>query len=146
MNRQIKFRVWDTKNNEWCLGDDLITHERDEFISLEEIATQSTVGIIDNDDELATGLVWQQFTGLLDKNGREIYDGDILKYLRSEPNKIGVVSFERGAFVYSACVNGRGPIALWAFTVENGNIIALEVIGNIFEHPQLVVDSERKNG
>lgn len=84
-----------------------------------------------NDPQIAI----QQFTGLLDKNGREIYEGDIIKinsnYETEEPiESLGKVFFKDGYFMtdfHDASIR----IAL------KGNWL-VEVIGNIFENPELV--------
>ena len=68
-----------------------------------------------------------QFTGMLDKNGKEIYEGDII-YDSTLPKR-GAVSWIEGAgFNYEARVSDA-----------NGNIIG-EVIGNIHENPELLED------
>jgi len=73
---------------------------------------------------------WQQFTGLLDKNEKEIYEGDVVKRIgdfgtEQYPNKqecIEVVEFN------NACFN---PIC--EEPIEN-----FEIIGNIYENPELL--------
>lgn len=67
-----------------------------------------------------------QFTGLKDKNGKEIYEGDILEYVERDWNKLKDLTvrcdvvFEDGAFKPS-------------IDPENS-----EVIGNIYENPELL--------
>ncbi len=71
-----------------------------------------------------------QFTGLLDKNGKEIYDGDIRKetwYFTSEPrNGTQIMQWNEN----QAC-----------FEWEGDNIppfLGIEIIGNIYENPELI--------
>jgi hypothetical protein len=70
-----------------------------------------------------------QFTGLYDKNGKKIFEGDIVKLPLSK--KSCKVTFKSGGFV--------AEYGSYGFTVNNslygGN---LEVIGNIYDNPELV--------
>lgn len=66
-----------------------------------------------------------QFTGLLDKNGKEIYEGDLIQNDPiKEQGKPWVVEFTTGFF-------GAKGMALRA-------MIGIEVIGNIYENPELI--------
>ena len=71
-----------------------------------------------------------QFTGLTDKNGVEIYEHDIIKFLID--NEKYVVQFEEGAFCLVSN-NVCGIISMYDF--EN---LEYEVIGNIHENPELL--------
>lgn len=80
----------------------------------------------------------EQFTGLRDKNGKEIYEGDIVhgttRYFIKE--QTGIVCFGGMSFNFH---NDDG----WFYTVTNHNIESLpeiEVIGNIHENPELLND------
>ena len=72
-----------------------------------------------------------QFTGLLDKDGKEIYEDDILMF---SDGKIGLVEFLQGCFVvrYAA---GRVFYAL--YDIRDWQ---LKILGNRFENPELLVD------
>lgn len=90
---------------------------------------------IENFDEI----VLMQFTGLYDKNGTEIYEGDIVTYKRSIGNWTGEFMTTTHKIIFTEEVN--------AFVMEYGSqYIKLrkhwgyeyEVIGNIFENPELL--------
>ena len=73
-----------------------------------------------------------QYTGLKDKNGKKIFEGDIIKNWFDE---IGIVKYEqkRAAFVVN---NWKNVYILWT----NNDI---EVIGNIFENPELIKNAPK---
>jgi uncharacterized phage protein (TIGR01671 family) len=89
-----------------------------------------------------------QSTGLLDKTGKEIFEGDILcqypDYIGSQNNKIkpaiNKVYFENGCFFFDKIalnefVEGEIP-------TKPLNLEGIEIIGNIFENPELVTKTE----
>ena len=75
--------------------------------------------------------IWQQYTGLHDKNGKEIYEGDVVNAKDYEVLPYKVI-FEDGAYCLDRPHNG---IELSLTSVELYNI---EVIGNIYENPELL--------
>jgi uncharacterized phage protein (TIGR01671 family) len=84
-------------------------------------------------------LVWSlmQYTGLTDKNGVEIYEGDIVKYLDDidgETKLFGFIEWERAWWSVDL------P---WVYFRENDIMdddIAYEVIGNLYETPDLIAE------
>lgn len=84
-----------------------------------------------------------QYTGLKDKNGKEIYEGDIIRFTYWEhlmppsPNVfIGEVIFELGAFKIK-----RNNI-VHDFFSRTGTTLVFTVLGNIYENPELLESKE----
>ena len=78
---------------------------------------------------------FMQFTGLYDDGDKEIYEGDIVitKYQSSNWwHKIGVVKWKNQSSCFKVIHNGD----------QCGITNAVEVIGNIFENPELLVDNQ----
>lgn len=119
--REIKFRG-KKKNGTWLLGD---------LVQRPPIALIFPLDAPDSQDNYIVDLkTVGQFTGLTDKNGVEIYEHDIIKFLID--NEKYVVQFEEGAFCLVSN-NVCGIISMYDF--EN---LEYEVIGNIHENPELL--------
>lgn len=73
---------------------------------------------------------YQQFTGLLDKAGKEIYEGDIVEWYYSGERAVHKVGFTGASFTFD--VNGN------FYEIGKYAGQGLEVIGNCFENPNLL--------
>ncbi len=134
--KQIKFRAWDK--------------EKKEMFSPRRLEQTPGGGIWVKDKNLLLGdgkgceiayTDWKnadvelmQFTGLKDKNNKEIYEGDIIKpYSEKGMNNkvVGVVIFEKAGFIIK--LNERERVSLLVNNQET-----FEIIGNIHENPELL--------
>jgi len=71
-------------------------------------------------------IILMQYTGLLDKNGKEIYEGDVVDWLG---DKFKIIIYCATAW----CVTETSQQSL--YEIDDTEI---EIIGNIYEHPQLL--------
>lgn len=118
MNREIKFRVWD-KNWKKFLAYPCYFNNKDfnEFTAFERYFK------CDEDE-----CVVQQYTGLKDKNGKEIYEGDII-FVDDEK---WIVSFDCGTFGLKYNPDDK-LTPLFQYNPKE-----LLIAGNIFENPKLL--------
>lgn len=115
MRRQIKFRAWDIESRHMVSWDMIVEEiETDGFPMFDHIFRQDHY-------------VLMQFTGLLDKHGKEIYEGDILFW---DGSVIGAVRFSHAEFVAGEGVDAR---ALCAAPVDE-----VKIIGDIYQNPELL--------
>jgi len=119
--REIKFRAWDKGKKRMYCGDEInsIHHSGILQIVIEEEKNDWMV--------MPGDYILMQYTGLRDKNGKEIHEGDVLSY---ELKQGWEIFFEDGCY-YMMC-DGH------SFLLEKARAQISEIIGNIHENPELI--------
>ena len=118
MNREIKFRAWDEKKSIIRIVKQI---DLCGFVTYEDIAGE----------DWQSDFILMQFTGLKDRNGEEIYEGDILQDSRDETWKYEVKYSNTMPIFYADGLEDE------VFTVKLAKNY-LEIIGNIYENPELI--------
>lgn len=119
--REIKFRAWDYQNNQWATDSDVLGSVgltfgvKDYFINIA--------------GEKAVRFDFQQFTGLKDKHGKEIYEGDIIR----NDDLDCVVEYNAPSFVRHV-INFDLRNSIYPFKSHH----EYEIIGNIHSNPELL--------
>lgn len=130
MNREIKFRAWDKINKVMFNPFDFFCECKygEEYIETEN----------KNKFEL------MQFTGLNDKNGKEIFEGDIVRYTKSKDfvSEIFIIELTNGFFGGKWMTYFKDGKRNWhdciSPALKHKEMNKYEVIGNIYENPELL--------
>ncbi|MDV3519236.1 YopX family protein [Lentilactobacillus otakiensis] len=128
MSREIKFRIWRAPDEytkvSWMESwDSLLNYSMSDIFQL------------DNPDD-----VLEQFTGLKDRNGKDIYEGDILAWhsnIYRKQDWIGLVKYRGAGFVVQESSRSFSTPD-WLETACNKDANIIEVVGNIHENPELL--------
>jgi hypothetical protein len=126
LHDRFRFRLWD---------DELKTY----FHSNDDGSLQFDIEKVLDGLSVHEGEVLEQCTGLKDKNGRLIYEGDIIKENNELPTVVEYYA-ERGGFIPMAQGNGCGCCESGVVCIENGCTPFACIIGNIHENPELLED------
>lgn len=119
MSREIKFRGWDKEHKRWA---------------------SSAPTLIERYHITLPNVELMQFTGLLDKQGKEIYEGDIVRYNHATVdggfpiNRVGYFEYEVSKYHSRVHIVGIGEKELSDYMFFPN----CEVIGNIYSNPELL--------
>lgn len=120
--REIKFRAWDKENEKMMKVSSL--HLENKEISVKENETFHLFRMQD----------LMQYTGLKDKNGKEIYEGDIVVLNNIENDNMCIVRYEHSSYRLEG----------WSLREDLSNVEDrfLEVVENIYENKNLLEENK----
>ncbi|CGE69553.1 phage protein [Streptococcus pneumoniae] len=134
-----KFRVWVKIGKRMVFSDDIlaIDYENKEIVTQQVyfesgLAVERDIYCYDFDD-----IELMQSTGLKDKNGKEVFVGDIIKCTKGCPHEVYLETEYGGTFIGGMpAVYLKGLGEGYAWTEDE------EIIGNIYENPELLEDKQ----
>jgi uncharacterized phage protein (TIGR01671 family) len=139
MNNRLKFRVWDTKHKKFLIGippmEYMLDHDEWSHHDIQQDPCVYLNNVFSKD--FNGRLIFQQYTGLTDKNKKEIYEGDILDFTARYKQTGPVEVIYYGASFGCVVTDDGGLEEFWALN----HIVQQhypEIIGNIFENPELL--------
>lgn len=121
--REILFRGKHTKTGEWVEGL-LLTENNDTFYIVKPKTDVDDIGWLDYVKPETVG----QYTGLTDRNGKKIFEGDIVKY-REE---YGYIEYADQEAMFNICFD------TWFTDFDHIYGKEIEIIGNIRDNPELL--------
>lgn len=121
--REILFRGKQDSNGKWVYGDyhtdSCYIYDCKDSIAYKVIA--ETVG---------------QFTGLCDKNGKKIFEGDIVRCKNYHGTVEGYIGYSKSGVYFLYCISGYSDEYLF-------NCTDIEIIGNIYDNPELLKGDDK---
>lgn len=130
MNRELKFRIWNIVNEEYCYFD-----SEDKWYYSIGLDGNVRDG---NGNPYDENHVVQQYTGLKDKNGKEIYEGDILNRQNDTLPVYYEVIWDNEAGGLATKQHRHHNKLINHLPIYPDSFRYLEVVGNIFENPELL--------
>ena len=124
--REIKFRVW---SGERMTNSQLFSVSMKGQLWFDS----GSSGVVGVDDRPL-----MQYTGLKDKNENDVFEGDIVRYSNKLENGLAEVKWEKGGFCFWWIEQKTSSPSLYDHAGYFGCASELEVIGNIYENPELL--------
>ena len=151
--RNIKFRAWDKDYEKMTYFDDEDYEYKPPFVFRLDQVFKKDNNYDDYEDfeynDITDKVEIMQYTGLHDKNGKEIYERDIIEFsydmfIGNFDTFVakGKIVFEEGAFYVEVFENER-TTEDEAYLLYSINLDTIEVIGNIYENEELLNETNR---
>lgn len=164
--REILFRGKRTDNGEWVSGGSIVQFVDDgvrsfympqyneKCTSIHDSLTDDILGFEDCRFYKVDGETICQFTGLKDKNGKPIFEGDMLR-MDDDEDDVGVIIFKDGCFrleIHGLCGTwtesgfdeyGGGYGIIECEPIDYWYLNDMEIIGNIHDNPELMKREEK---
>lgn len=144
--REILFRGKRLDNGEWIAGH-LLKYEDG---SARMVSSNTDIFCYEKDESIIQTVAHRvdpktvgQYTGFVDKNGKRIFEGDVIKHdITSDTSHKAIVIYDNGNTRFIGTVIGTEPRIMCVGMINRNNEPVVEIIGNIYDNSELLNGSE----